>query len=96
MPSVSAVSSWRVKLRNTLTRLFVSLVAGLVVIAGVVVRRRSSRRVGSAMIGLGVLPSVLPIVLFWFPPALLYGALAIAVSVTAFSDAAAARKLATI
>ncbi len=56
-----------------------------VIIAGILVRRRH-QRIGSRMIGVGVLPGSAAIILFWFPPFLLFGLLSIAVMITALKD----------
>ena len=66
--------------------------AGLVAI-GIIARNRN-RSVGSTLIGFGVVPSAAGILLFWFPPAVLYGILAIVVAVVAFRDASGERLLA--
>jgi hypothetical protein len=74
--------------------LFVALaITGAALVAGGIVTRRTNRSFGSILIGVGVLPSTSAIILFWFPPALFYGALAIAVAVVAFIDATAQRRL---
>lgn len=65
----------------------VTLTGAALVVTGLVSRRRN-RRLGSFLIGIGVLPSALAITLFWFPPAVLYGILAIAIVWMAFRDAA--------
>jgi hypothetical protein len=59
--------------------------AGLA-IAGVAIRPRN-RRLGAMLAAIGTLPAVAPIVLFWFPPALVIGLVASAVIVKATQDA---------
>jgi len=74
---------------------FLSLtVIGAVLVATGIPYRNRDRSIGSTLIGVGVLPSAAGILLFWFPPAVLYGILAIVVAVVAFRDASAERILA--
>lgn len=64
------------------------MVAGLgAIVTGLALRRRG-RVSGSWLIAIGVLPAAPALFLFWFPPAVLYGALAIATAVAATMDAA--------
>jgi MYXO-CTERM domain-containing protein len=60
--------------------------APLVIAGGLVVRRRR-RRVGSLMLAVGVMPGVAALVLFWWPPFLLFGLFSLAVMVSALIDA---------
>jgi len=66
-------------------------VFGAALIIGGIVIRKENRAKGSALIGVGVLPSTLGIAFFWFPPAALYGILAVFVAVNAFKDASIKR-----
>jgi len=64
-----------------------SLVAApIVIVFGLVVRHRHRRR-GDLLTAIGVIPAMAAIVLFWSPPFLLFGALSIAVFVSAVNDA---------
>ena len=60
--------------------------APLVIIAGLIVRTRTSRA-GSIVVAVGVLPGVAAIVLFWHPLFLMFGLLSIAVLTGAVNDA---------
>jgi len=60
--------------------------APLVIAGGLVVRRRT-QRIGSLMLAVGVMPGVAALVLFWWPPFLLFGLFSLAVMVSAFIDA---------
>ena len=68
-------------------------IAGAVFVANGVVLRNRNRSIGSTLIGVGVLPSTAGVLLFWFPPAVIYGILAIVVAVVAFRDASSTRQL---
>lgn len=61
-------------------------IAPLVIAVGLVVRRRI-QRIGSVMLAVGVMPGVAALVLFWWPPFLLFGLFSLAVMVSAFIDA---------
>ena len=71
-------------------------IGGTILVGVGLAYRMRNRRVGSTLVAIGVLPSVLGILLFWFPPAVLYGLLAIAVVWFASRDAAAARRKAIV
>lgn len=64
--------------------------AGLIV-AGLVVRK-NRKALGSAMIGIGVLPGTLAITILWMPPVALIGVLAVFVAGAAFIDAVKQRR----
>ncbi len=61
-------------------------VAPLVILAGMIVRVRQPRN-GSILIALGVLPGAAAIVLFWWPPFLLFGLFSMTVLCFAIDDA---------
>jgi hypothetical protein len=65
--------------------------APILITAGLVVRERH-RRQGSLMVATGVIPGIAAVVLFWWPPFLLFGLSSIAVFVAAINDAEAARR----
>ena len=68
--------------------IFAAVLVGAAALVAVGVRRRSSDRVaGNRLIGIGVLPGASGIALFWFPPAVAVGVLALVTSVAAFRDA---------
>jgi hypothetical protein len=69
----------------------VAVAAAGLVVAGLTTRRHNGR-LGSAMIGIGILPAWLLIIFFWFPPVALVGFLAIVVTIAAFNDAASQRR----
>ncbi len=82
-PETTAGPDWR-----TGAALYaVATILGLVlVIAGLVVRKRS-RKWGSTMIAVGVMPGFPLTIMMWYPPVALVGALSIAISMSAFIDA---------
>ena len=55
------------------------------VVAGLIVRR-SRPALGAKLVAIGVLPGASGLAFFWFPPALVVGALAIATAVAAAKD----------
>lgn len=61
-------------------------VAPVLIVAGLIIRARNGTS-GSVMIAIGVLPGAAAIVLFWYPPALVFGALSMAVALAALVDA---------
>jgi hypothetical protein len=61
--------------------------APLMIAGGLFVRRRT-QRIGSLMLAVGVMPGVAALVLFWWPPFLLFGLFSLTVMVSAFIDAA--------
>ena len=65
----------------------VGLVAAPVAIfTGLLIRKRR-RWQGSAVVTIGLLPGAAAIVLFWYPPSLLFGLFSIAVMIGAMNDA---------
>ncbi|HSG81084.1 MAG TPA: hypothetical protein VLC48_02445 [Gemmatimonadota bacterium] len=62
------------------------LFAGAVLIASGIWARRSRPELGSRLVAIGVLPGVSGVALFWFPPAVAVGMLALVSSVAAFAD----------
>ncbi len=56
-------------------------------IAGGLFVRRRTQRIGSLMLAVGVMPGVAALVLFWWPPFLLFGLFSLAVMISAFIDA---------
>jgi len=72
-------------LYGQLVLLAITTAGAVLITVGIVARSRNQTR-GSTLIGVGVLPSGLGIVFFWFPPVFLYGVLAIVVVVLAFRD----------
>ena len=71
------------------------LFAGAVLIATGIWARRSRPRVGSRLVAAGVLPGVSGVALFWFPPAVAVGLLALASSIAAFADSRGAKTVST-
>lgn len=68
--------------------LFATVLIGGAIAVAVGVRMRSSRpEKGATLVGFGVIPAVSGIALFWFPPAVAAGVLALATSVAAFRSA---------
>jgi len=67
----------------------------VVIVTGLIVRRRNIV-LGSAMIGVGVLPGTFLIMMFWFPPVALFGLLCAAVAITALMDAERNRRVAEV
>jgi hypothetical protein len=61
--------------------------APLVISVGLVIRRRM-QRIGSLMLAVGVMPGVAALMLFWWPPFLVFGLFSLAVMVSAFIDSA--------
>ena len=72
-------------LYGKLLALAATLLAAGAIVAGLAIRGRR-RALGSMLIGIGSVPAMGGIVLFWFPPALLVGVLAVAVVAKAFGD----------
>lgn len=65
----------------------VAAVVGLgLVLAGLSIRKKS-RKVGSSLIAVGIMPGFPMTIMFWFPPVALVGLLSIAISIAAFIDA---------
>lgn len=73
----------------------VGVTAAVVIVTGLIVRRRN-KVLGSAMIGVGVLPGTFLIMMFWFPPVALFGLLCAAVAITALIDADRNRRVAEL
>ena len=70
--------------------LFAAVLIGGAVSVAVGIKMRADETVRSSwFIGFGVLPGCLGIALFWFPPAVAAGLLAMASAIAAFRDAAA-------
>lgn len=67
------------------------MLTGAGLIASGITRRFRHRSGGSLLIAAGVLPSLLGISLVWFPPAVIYGLLALVVAYVAFRDASEER-----
>lgn len=82
-PQETAGPNW---LAGAIAYAVVSVVGLGLVIAGLVVRRRN-RKVGSTMIAVGVVPGFPMAIMIWFPPVALVGALAMAISIKAITDA---------
>ena len=71
--------------------LFAAVLVGGAILVAIGIRMRITRpALGSRLVGLGVLPGASGIALFWFPPALVAGVLALASSIAALSDSARA------
>lgn len=65
--------------------LFATVLIGGAIAVAIGVRLRSSRpERGATLVGFGVIPAVSGIALFWFPPAVAAGVLALATCVAAF------------
>lgn len=62
------------------------LSAPLMIVAGLIVRSRN-KKPGDVMLAVGVLPGAAALVLFWYPPFLLFGLLSLAVITSALLDA---------
>ncbi len=62
------------------------LIGGAALVGGGILVRRGDPNRGSRMVGIGVLPGALGIALFWFPPALAVGVLALITAVHAFRN----------
>lgn len=71
------------------------LVTGAALIAGGIWTRRTRPELGSRLVAVGVLPGASGIALFWFPPAVAVGLLAVASSVAAFADSRGAKTVST-
>ena len=71
------------------------LVAGAALIASGIWTRRTRRELGSRLVAIGVLPGVSGVALFWFPPAVAMGLLALASRVAAFADSRGSRTVST-
>lgn len=69
------------------------VLAPIAIATGLVLRPRR-RWQGSALVGIGVLPGALAVVLFWYPPALLFGTFSLAVACAAADDVDDARRTA--
>ncbi len=67
------------------------MLLGAGLIATGIARRVRRRTPASLLIAVGVLPSLLGISLVWFPPAVIYGLLALVVAYVAYRDASAER-----
>lgn len=67
------------------------LLAPIAIVAGLSIRRRH-RWQGSSLVAVGVLPGAFAVVLFWFPPFLLFGVFSILVATLAADDAHHARR----
>ncbi|NND02474.1 MAG: hypothetical protein HKN91_06785 [Acidimicrobiia bacterium] len=68
--------------------ILLAVMAGAATLVAVGIRRRiSDAKLGNRLIGLGVIPGVMGLALFWFPPAVAVGVLSIVTSVAAFRDA---------
>jgi len=67
--------------------IFAAVLIGGAALVAIGIRKRSSDpSLGNRLIGLGVLPGATGLALFWFPPAVAVGVLAIVTSVAAFRD----------
>ena len=73
-------------LYGQLLALAVTMAGAALIVAGLSVRARN-KKLGSRLVGLGVLPGAGGITLFWFPPAVLVGLVSIATAAFAFGDA---------
>ena len=73
----------------------VVLLAGAVLIARGIWARRSRPQLGSRLVAIGVLPGVSGVALFWFPPAVAVGLLALASTIAAFADSRCAETVST-
>jgi len=62
------------------------LIGGAIAVAGGVRMRSSRPEKGAGLVGFGVIPAVSGMALFWFPPAVAAGVLALATSVAAFRN----------
>ena len=71
------------------------LFAGATLIASGIWTRVTRRELGSRLIAIGVLPGISGLALFWFPPAVAVGLLAMASSVAAFADSRGAKTVST-
>jgi hypothetical protein len=71
------------------------LFSGAVLVASGIWARRTRRELGSRLVAIGVLPGVSGIALFWFPPAVAVGLLALASSIAAFADSRGAKTAST-
>ena len=68
--------------------LFAAVLIGGAIAIAVGIRLRANRpRQGSRLVAAGVLPGASGIALFWFPPAVAVGVLAVASSIAAWRDA---------
>lgn len=65
----------------------IALIGGpALTLAGLLVRTRH-RRYGSLMVAVGVTPGVAALILFWWPPFLLFGLFCLAIMIAAINDA---------
>lgn len=71
------------------------LVAGAVLVASGIWVRKNRPQLGSRLVAIGVLPGVSGVALFWFPPAVAVGLLALASSIAAFADSRGAKTVST-
>lgn len=71
------------------------LFAGAVLIAAGIWTRQSRPGLGSRLVAIGVLPGVSGVALFWFPPAVAVGLLALASSVAAYADSRGGQPVST-
>ena len=71
------------------------LITGAALITVGIWTRRTQPELGSRLVAIGVLPGVSGVALFWFPPAVAVGLLALASSIAAFADSRGAKSVST-